>query len=197
MVVSCCNFWTLQTQTNLAITLRMKGFTQYIVNLLHTGLSALGFIFKRTIPKYWFHMLCQITKATYWKSNYIFCLVMAFLNTLDKRPSDRTLQIACCSINNFDRTDGKIFKHLNKLSAHLCCERKLRTWIHQCTVNLRGKNCFQLTLQFRWSVCSLSIPGNPSHIFIATVVGLLTNIPPPIIQQNLKSIFAKTLYQLW
>lgn len=117
---------------------------------------------------------------------------MVTLNTLCiDSPIGHYKQIAC-SINKFDRTDGKRFKHLNKLSAHLCCDRKLRTWIHQCTVNLRGKNCFQLTLQFRWSVCSISVPGNPSHIFIAAGVGLLTNIHPHIIQQKLKSIFART-----
>lgn len=120
---------------------------------------------------------------------------MISLNVLGHRLSDRPSEIACCSINTFYRTDGKTFKHLNKLSAHLCCERKLRTWIHQCTIKLRGENCFQLTLQFRWSVCSLSILGKPSHIFIATVVGLLTNTHPHIIQQNLRSIFTTSFYQ--
>lgn len=120
---------------------------------------------------------------------------MVTLNILNTDSTTGHLKQIACSINNFVRTDGKRFKHLNKLSAHLCCDRKLRTWIHQCTVNLRGKNCFQLTLRFRWSVCYLSSSGNPSHNFIATVVGLLTNIHP-YIQQKLESMFATTFYRL-
>ena len=30
---------------------------------------------------------------------------------------------------------GEKIKHLNKLSVHLCCESKLRTWMNQFTAN--------------------------------------------------------------
>lgn len=161
----------------------MKGFIKFTVKLLQRVVSTRFYLQKNNIKTLVSYFVLD-NQATYWENNYIFYLITVSLNNVRYRLSDRTLQVACCSINNFDRTDGKIFKHLNKLSAHLCCERKLRTWIHQCTVNLRGKSCFQLTLQFRWNLCSLDIPDNPSRIFIATVVGLLTNSHPYIIQQS-------------
>lgn len=44
---------------------------------------------------------------------------------------------------------GEKIKHLNKLSVHLCCESKLRTWMNQFTTNSKkffpGNLIFQVT----------------------------------------------------
>lgn len=44
---------------------------------------------------------------------------------------------------------GEKIKHLNKLSAHLCCESKLRTWMNQFTTNSKKKKFFPVVLHFR------------------------------------------------
>lgn len=43
---------------------------------------------------------------------------------------------------------GEEIKHLNKLSAHLCCESKLRTWMNQFTANAK-KILFLATFIFQ------------------------------------------------
>lgn len=39
---SCCNFCTLQTQTNLAVTLSMKGFVKFIISPIQK-VASMGF----------------------------------------------------------------------------------------------------------------------------------------------------------
>lgn len=66
---------------------------------------------------------------------------------------------------------GEKIKHLNKLSAHLCCESKLRTWMNQFTTNSK-KNFFSgnLVFQVTDNVCILYIN---THLYTLSFMDIL------------------------